>query len=253
MKPSDFFLNRRQFLGFLVPRALWLASGFWICGQHPMLWLEEALFTRWAVFLVGSYLVGYVMQSFTFIVLDEAKRWRTDRFAAPHQTADTLPRGLPRGQAAAAELEALREHIRSIIAKDPQLRDLNAHQMAQFCKRVAAKDSEFFQAQFLDLEDEVNFTRGVSIPLVFLAVVGFIRSFWPTWLVPDERSCMIAVFALMLFLGGYMYWRFSYVRAAEEEAWYRSFALSWQQQTKADKDQSSTEQEPRSGPGEPPA
>jgi hypothetical protein len=75
MKPSDFFLSRRQLLGFVAPGALWLAIGLWICGRSPLRWLETASGVRLAVFLVASYLFGYVVQSATFAALDGASRW----------------------------------------------------------------------------------------------------------------------------------------------------------------------------------
>jgi hypothetical protein len=216
MKPSDFFLSRRQFLGFLVPGALWIASGLWICGRQPLRWLETASGVRLAVVLVASYLIGYVLQSAIFTLMDETSRWRKASVAAPALIANT-----------AGDIALLREYAREIAKDCPKIGELNNHQFSQFCKRFAAKDSEFFQGHFSDCEDEVNFTKALSIPLIILGLIAGLRYWFPDQYILPEPWCYGSSTVLVIGMGIYMFWRFTYARKAEEEAWYRAFIITW--------------------------
>jgi len=64
--PSGFLLSRRQVFGFLVPGALWIAAFMWGAGRQPVEWLGQASLSQLVVFVLGSYLVGYVLQSAVF-------------------------------------------------------------------------------------------------------------------------------------------------------------------------------------------
>ncbi len=220
MKPSDFFLSRRQILGFLVPGVLWLATGLWFFGLDPVCLLGAlgAKTRILVVFITASYIIGYVLQSATFAIRDTSKRWAT---ANP-------------SRAEPQAMQSLKKAVGQAVQSNPQLAGLKEHQLAQFCKRYAAKDSPYFQSVFTDFEDEVNFTIGMSFPLMFAAAVGAVRTFiFPAGSgAPNKRWYGITLL-LMFLIGCYMYWRSSYARQAEEEAWYRAFLLAWSEAEKS--------------------
>jgi hypothetical protein len=169
MKPSDFFLSRRQTLGFLVPGVLWLATGLWICGHGPLEWFDNPTTTKRLILFFGvSYLVGYVVHSLVFAVLDTSKRWAPRPESPPWIT-----------------IQNLKSTVRAAVQSDPRLAELNEHQLAQHCKRYAAKDSPYFQSVFSEFEDEVNLTAGMSVPLIVLSIVGVFRTFVFGRVAPD--------------------------------------------------------------------
>jgi len=221
MKPSDFFLSRRQILGFLVPGVLWLTTGLWLFGLDPVCLLAalEAKTRILVVFITASYIIGYALQSATFAIRDTSKRWAT---ANP-------------SRAEAQAMQNLKKAVRQAVLSKPQLAELNEHQLAQFCKWYAAKDSPYFQSVFTDLEDiEVNFTIGMSFPLMFLAAVGAVRTFvFPPGSGAPYKHWYGITLLLLFLMGCYMHWRSSYVRQAEEEAWYRAFLLAWSEAEKS--------------------
>jgi hypothetical protein len=212
MKPSDFFLTRRHFLGFLVPGLLWLATPIWLCAIDLLGWFKEAKARELGLVVVAGYVVGYVVQSATFAIL---WWWRRTRAEGSHSTGTASVQ---------TPMSRLKADIQKAVQSDARLVKLNACDLAQFCKWHAAKDS-YFQSQFSEFEDEINFTIGLSVPMMLLGIVGLVLTLG-SW-VGEHRLCYGGASVATLLMGAYMLWRFSYLWRAEEEAWYKAFLVTW--------------------------
>jgi hypothetical protein len=223
MKPGDFFLDRRHFVGFLLPGALWLALYKLACEADIGVWLESASVLKLTLFLAASYVVGYITQSFIFSFLIWARRLLRKWKWLLHMRAKFLP-----------ELEndlAIVKSVKDIVDSDPQLIRLeslgvlNEAQLARYCKWYASKDP-ISQARFSEFEDEINATVGMSFPLMALGVEGAILTYHrlPFAL---HVGRYFAVFVVIFLMGIYMLYRFLNVWQAEEASWYRAFLMTW--------------------------
>lgn len=199
-------MGSRQFFGYLIPGALWMASGMLLALESPLYHILHPSLTSAILFVIGSYFVGHMYHSAIFHHLSarSVKKLKSN-----------------------AKLNRLRSFACSLVKWDSTLGNISGAEeidLTQFFKKVVIEGSQKLHEELLEREADINLLSGSFLPSGILGALLIVRTVCPEKNLPTWASFILAG-AVLIACSIFMYRHFYKCREWEEEAWYTNLAV----------------------------
>lgn len=237
MRLPDVFVTSKQFFGYLLPGAIWIASIFvLVSGQSPLMLLEE----KSTPVLLLEALVALYFGVATRGVSSKACEFATKslyRRRLPAECAEfwrdhnvqymTVPPEL--SSAVVKILKGLPYVPKDILRSLPSVRlgntaeqDSSAYaRRARFCRDLATESSPPQERLVRSLQVDINLLLSTPLPLVIFGILIFVkRGTLPDPFGHSQTIVWTISSVVSVVIAGLLAWQVPRRRRVEAEAWY---------------------------------